>query len=276
MSSSDPNNFKMSPGGPSSGPSDKKVSSKTRKYIIGAVAASVVIIGAVVLGITLSNKTDNYMPTLQASAGTARMQGLDESTQSLYWGDKFDLICPGGEYIKTLYGYKYVSEIKGLAALCSGGSKVGDPTILTMVNEQRDMIHSIASNGSNTIYFYLVNIYDIFSAYQSPRGISFFELTPNDNEAVPINGLIGAYDGSVMWYTGLINDGSAIRQKIKSKNNKPIAGLAVERGTRSYKGSPCVCAFNPFDDVCQVSANVPMETMMCYSAPRSGIISVFA
>ena len=265
MSSSDPNNFKMSPGGPSSGPSDKKVSSKTRKYIIGAVAAIVVIIGAVVLGITLSNKTDNYMPTLQASAGTARMQGLDESTQSLYWGDKFDLTCPGGEYIKTLYGYKYVSEIKGLAALCSGGSKVGDPTILTMVNEQRDMIHSIASNGSNTIYFYLVNIYDRdITEYQSPRGISFFELTPNDNEAVPINGLIGAYDGS------------AIRQKIKSKNNKPIAGLAVERGTRSFKGAPCVCAFNPDDDVCQVSANVPMETMMCYSAPKSGIISVFA
>ena len=265
MSSSDPNNFKMSPGGPSSSPSDKKVSSKTRKYIIGAVAASVVIIGAVVLGITLSNKTDNYMPTLQASAGPARMQGLDESTQSLYWGDKFDLICPGGEYIKTLYAYKYVSEIKGLAALCSGGSKVGDPTILTMVNEQRDMIHSIASNGSNTIYFYLVNIYDRdITEYQSPRGISFFELTPNDNEAVPINGLIGAYDGS------------AIRQKIKSKNNKPIAGLAVERGTRSFKGAPCVCAFNPDDDVCKVSANVPMETMMCYSAPKSGIISVFA
>ena len=163
------------------------------------------------------------------------------------------------------YGYKYVSEIKGLAALCSGGSKVGDPTILTMVNEQRDMIHSIASNGSNTIYFYLVNIYDRdITEYQSPRGISFFELTPNDNEAVPINGLIGAYDGS------------AIRQKIKSKNNKPIAGLAVERGTRSFKGAPCVCAFNPDDDVCKVSANVPMETMMCYSAPKSGIISVFA
>ena len=88
MSSSDPNT--------SSGPSDKKVSSTTRKYIIGAVAAIVVIIGAVVLGITLSNKTDNYVPTLQASAGTARMQGLDESTQSLYWGDKFDLTCPGG------------------------------------------------------------------------------------------------------------------------------------------------------------------------------------
>ena len=136
--SSDTNNLKMSPDEKSG----KKISSKKKYMIIGGVVVVIIIIIAVVLGVTLSKPA----PKLQKTVGTEIPdKSMSDKVQSAFWGAKFDLTCPRGEYITHLHGHKYIALINGLAATCSGGSQVGDKTILDLLSKNSELIQDNAA-----------------------------------------------------------------------------------------------------------------------------------
>ena len=239
-----------------------------KNYIIIG-AAVVVVIVAVVLGVTLShNNTEDYTPSVIGTAGTDFPSGLSDAVKPDYWGDSLDLTCPKGEYITDIYGYKYIATMPGLAVKCSGGSRVGDKEILNKLKTSPGDIQSITSNtGSKVLFFYLPYIYDSsgITNFHYPAGISFTKLTlPSITSGYiptePVPGLVGTYGGS------------PVLKEIRS--GKLITGLKIDRGTiQTIKGKPCSCDQSPQGQTC----NAPTSTtMFCHSYPRTGKIDVYA
>ena len=240
-----------------------------KNYIMIGVAV-VVIITAVVLGVTLSHKNNN--PAVIGTAGNdlANLPAgvLSANTRSIYWGDELDLTCPKGEYITTIYGYKYIATLPGLAAQCSGGSKVGDKEIINKLSEDKTQIQSITStDGSKVLYFYLPYIYetdgDTLSSYHYPAGISFKKLIPATGvPTAPVSDLVGTYGGN------------SVVKEIKSVNN--ITGVKIVRGTTQSdpnKAKPCICDTDPTVSACTTPGPT---TLKCHTYPRIGVIDVYA
>ena len=239
-----------------------------KNYIIIG-AAVVVVIVAVVLGVTLSHKnTEDYTPSVIGTAGTDFPSGLSDAVKPAYWGDSLDLTCPKGEYITDIYGYKYIATMPGLAVKCSGGSSVGDKEILSKLKTSPGDIQSITSNtGSKVLFFYLPYIYEAagITDFHYPAGISFTKLTlplPSSGyiPTEPVPGLVGTYGGS----PDIKEIGSV----------KLITGLKIDRGTiNTYIGAPCICDQDPHDTKCTSPIST---TMYCHSYPRIGKIDVYA